>query len=101
MDEMDCLKCKGDRLRNESLYFKISEKNIAELSKMDLEQLSQWFNELPNNLSEKQRTIATEIIKEITTRLSFLLDVGLNYLTLNRRSEERRVGKECRSRRSQ
>src|SRR5690554_5082726 len=87
MDEMDCLKCKGDRLRNESLYFKISEKNIAELSKMDLEQLSQWFNELPNNLSEKQRTIATEIIKEITTRLSFLLDVGLNYLTLNRSSK--------------
>lgn len=87
MDEMGCLKCKGDRLRNESLYFKISEKNIAELSKMDLEQLSQWFNELPNNLSEKQRTIATEIIKEITTRLSFLLDVGLNYLTLNRSSK--------------
>src|SRR5690554_6422048 len=54
MDEMDCLKCKGDRLRNESLYFKISEKNIAELSKMDLEQLSQWFNELPNNLSDRK-----------------------------------------------
>lgn len=87
MDEKDCLECKGTRLKKESLYFKIAGKNIAELSMMDLEQLSQWFNELPNKLSEKQKTIALEIIKEITTRLSFLLDVGLNYLTLNRSSK--------------
>ncbi len=87
MDEMDCTECNGSRLRKESLNFKIADKNIADLSMMDLEQLSNWFDDLPSKLSEKQTIIALEIIKEITTRLSFLLDVGLNYLTLNRSSK--------------
>src|SRR5690554_326776 len=83
MDEIVCKECHGSRLRKESLYFKINEKNIADLSAMDLDQLTEWFTELPEKLSEKQVTIAAEIVKEISTRLSFLLDVGLNYLSLN------------------
>ena len=86
MDEIVCKECHGSRLRKESLYFKINEKNIADLSTMDLDQLTEWFTELPEKLSEKQVTIAAEIVKEISTRLSFLLDVGLNYLSLNRSS---------------
>lgn len=87
MDEITCPECNGSRLRKESLYFKIDEKNIAELTTMDLDQLAEWFRELSHRLSEKQQTIATEIIKEISARLSFLLDVGLNYLTINRSSK--------------
>lgn len=86
MDEIVCPECNGCRLRKESLYFKINDKNISDLALMDLDQLSDWFNDLSNHLSVKQKTIANEIIKEISTRLSFLLDVGLNYLTLNRSS---------------
>src|SRR5690606_28048926 len=86
MDEIVCPECNGSRLRKESLYFKINDKNISDLASMDLEQLSDWFNDLSNHVSVKQKTIANEIIKEISTRLSFLLDVGLNYLTLNRSS---------------
>lgn len=86
MDEIVCPECNGSRLRKESLYFKINDKNISDLALMDLDQLSDWFNDLSNHLSVKQKTIANEIIKEISTRLSFLLDVGLNYLTLNRSS---------------
>ncbi|HLV52151.1 MAG TPA: excinuclease ABC subunit UvrA, partial [Flavobacterium sp.] len=87
MDETVCPECNGSRLRKESLYFKINEKNIADLSSMDLDQLADWFTDLPDKLSEKQTAIAVEIVKEISTRLSFLLDVGLNYLTLNRSSK--------------
>lgn len=86
MDEIVCPECNGSRLRKESLYFKINDKNISDLALMDLDQLGDWFNDLSNHLSVKQKTIANEIIKEISTRLSFLLDVGLNYLTLNRSS---------------
>jgi len=87
MDEITCPDCKGARLRKESLYFKVNDKNIADLALMDLELLADWFKELPSNLSSKQQAIAGEVIKEISTRLSFLLDVGLNYLTLNRSSK--------------
>src|SRR5690606_13106912 len=87
MDEIQCPECQGSRLRKESLFFKINDKNIGDVSSMDLEELAIWFNSLNNYLSEKQKNIAGEIIKEITTRLSFLLDVGLNYLTLNRSSK--------------
>jgi len=87
MDEVVCPECKGARLRKESLYFKIDGLNIGELTAMDLDQLALWIESLPENLSEKQKTIAVEIIKEISARLSFLLDVGLNYLTLNRSSK--------------
>lgn len=86
MDENICPDCKGSRLRKESLYFKIDEKNIGDVVDMDLEALQEWFVNIPKNLSQKQLEIAREILKEITARLSFLLDVGLNYLTLNRSS---------------
>lgn len=87
MDENDCPVCEGSRLRKESLYFKIDDKNIGELVHMDINELFDWFKELPEKLSEKQNAIAVEVIKEIEARLQFLLDVGLNYLTLNRSSK--------------
>ena len=87
MDEMICPECEGARLRKESLYFQINEKNIADLALMDLDQLKEWFADLNKHLTEKQQAIAGEVVKEISTRLSFLLDVGLNYLTLNRASK--------------
>jgi excinuclease ABC subunit A len=87
MDEINCPECHGSRLKKESLFFKIEDKNIAELSAMDISELTEWFQNLPPKLSEKQKTIATEILKEINDRLKFLLDVGLNYLSLNRSSK--------------
>ena len=87
MDEINCPECNGSRLKKESLFFKINNFNIAELSAMDVSELSAWFSKLPKELSEKQKTIATEILKEINDRLQFLLDVGLNYLSLSRSSK--------------
>ena len=87
MDENDCPDCEGTRLRKESLYFKLNGKNIGELVQMDIAELSEWFADLDNHLSEKQKIIAVEVVKEITARLQFLLDVGLNYLSLNRSSK--------------
>lgn len=87
MDENGCPVCEGSRLRKESLYFKIDDKNIGELVHLDINELFDWFKELPEKLSEKQNAIAVEVIKEIEARLQFLLDVGLNYLTLNRSSK--------------
>ncbi|MFT5754194.1 MAG: excinuclease ABC subunit A [Flavobacterium sp.] len=87
MDENDCPVCEGSRLRKESLYFKINDKNIGELVHMDINELFEWFKNLPEELSEKQKAIATDVIKEIESRLQFLLDVGLNYLTINRSSK--------------
>lgn len=87
MDEISCPECQGARLKKESLYFKINEKNIAELSTMDIAELTEWFQALPQTLSEKQKVIATEILKEINDRLKFLMDVGLNYLSLHRSSK--------------
>ncbi|MDT0557478.1 excinuclease ABC subunit UvrA [Ichthyenterobacterium sp. W332] len=87
MDKISCPTCEGSRLKKESLYFKVNDKNISELAHMDISELSEWFSSLSNNLSEKQLKIAEEIIKEIKTRLQFLLDVGLNYLSLNRSSK--------------
>jgi excinuclease ABC subunit A len=87
MDENECPVCEGSRLRKESLYFKIDDKNIGELVHLDINELFDWFKELPEKLSEKQNAIAVEVIKEIESRLQFLLDVGLNYLTLNRSSK--------------
>ena len=78
-----CPECNGTRLKKESLFFKIHDKNIAELSAMDIRTLSEWFSGLEPYLSDKQLKIASEIIKEINSRLSFLLDVGLDYLALN------------------
>ncbi|WP_298516654.1 excinuclease ABC subunit UvrA [uncultured Kordia sp.] len=87
MDKVNCSECGGSRLRKESLYFKVNKKNISELASMDVVELAAWFDDLQNNLSEKQQKIATEVVKEISTRLRFLLDVGLNYLSLNRSSK--------------
>jgi excinuclease ABC subunit A len=87
MDENDCPDCEGTRLRKESLYFKLNGKNIGELVQMDIAELSEWFADLDQHLSEKQKVIAVEVVKEITARLQFLLDVGLNYLSLNRSSK--------------
>jgi len=79
-----CPVCHGARLKKESLHFKVGEKNIYELASMDINKLSLWFDEVESRLNERQSIIAKEILKEIRSRLGFLLDVGLNYLTLNR-----------------
>lgn len=86
MDEIDCPSCQGTRLRKEALYFRIADKNIGELIQMDIEHLIAWFSDITAKLTDKQKNIAAEIIKEINTRLSFLKDVGLTYLSLNRSS---------------
>ena len=86
MDEIDCPSCQGTRLRKEALYFRIADKNIGELIQMDIEHLIAWFSDITAKLTDKQKNIAEEIIKEINTRLSFLKDVGLTYLSLNRSS---------------
>lgn len=87
MDEIPCPVCNGSRLKEESLYFKINEKNISDLSNMDISDLTLWFADLQNHLNDKQKTIATEIIKEIKDRLDFLMNVGLEYLALARSSK--------------
>lgn len=79
-----CPDCQGQRLNKEALHFKIAGKNIAELSAMDLSELRQWFEGLEERLSERQKVIATEILKEIRSRLGFMVDVGLDYLALDR-----------------
>lgn len=82
--KVTCSKCQGTRLKEESLHFKVAEKNIAELSSMDIDKFYNWIKNIDDQLSEKQKIIARDILKEIKERLSFLLDVGLNYLALNR-----------------
>lgn len=87
MDEVDCDVCHGHRLKKEALHFKINEASIADLSSMDIDHLAEWFDALDDKLSEKQRVIGSEIVKELRTRIQFLLDVGLNYLALSRGSK--------------
>lgn len=87
MDEVICSSCEGNRLKKESLHFKIANKNISELAKLDINELEEWFEDLNTKLSKKQAIIASEILKEIKTRIQFLLDVGLDYLTLDRTSK--------------
>ena len=87
MDERTCPECAGSRLKKEALFFKIDNKNIADISSMDLVDLYAWFDQVAENLSENERKVGSEVIKEIKVRLQFLLDVGLNYLTLNRSSK--------------
>lgn len=81
-----CPACQGARLRTEALHFKIDGANISELAQQDIHSLHQWFENMETRLSDRQNIIASEIIKEIKTRIGFLLDVGLDYLTLNRSS---------------
>ena len=81
-----CPECNGQRLNKEALHYKIAGKNIAELSAMDISELYEWLEGVEEQLNPKQRQIAVEILKEIRSRLKFLLDVGLDYLALNRAS---------------
>ncbi|RMB59525.1 excinuclease ABC subunit UvrA [Dokdonia sinensis] len=87
MDKISCPVCEGSRLRKESLYFKVADKSIADLAMMDIIELQEWFSTLDVQLSEKQMAIASEVTKEIRTRIQFLVDVGLTYLSLNRGSK--------------
>ena len=86
MNKSNCPVCEGTRLKKQSLNFKINEKNIAELAQMDIVELGSWFEGIEKKLSEKQNIIARDVLKEIRARIGFLLDVGLDYLTLNRSS---------------
>lgn len=79
-----CPECAGARLKKESLYFKIDQKNISELARMDISELTTWFSGLEDRLSNRQNIIAKEILKEIRKRIGFLLNIGLDYLTLDR-----------------
>lgn len=81
-----CPECKGQRLNRESLSYRIWDKNISEVADMDIAELKEWLNEAQQHLSDRQWRIADEIIKEIITRINFMLDVGLDYLSLNRQS---------------
>ena len=84
--ESSCEKCKGLRLKDEALCVKIKKLNISEITHKSIEDSKKWFDDLPNHLTEKQNKIAHHILKEINERLTFLLNVGLNYLTLSRES---------------
>ncbi|MDP1621504.1 MAG: excinuclease ABC subunit UvrA [Bacteroidales bacterium] len=84
MNKLPCPECNGDRLKKESLYFRLGDKNIADLANIDLVNLYIWFDQLPMQLDERKQTISYEIIREIKARIRFLLDVGIGYLTLNR-----------------
>ena len=87
MDKVKCPECVGSRLRKESLNFKVNDKNIAELAQMDVIELAEWFKDIEKDLSDTQLQIASEILKEVRTRLQFLIDVGLTYLALDRSSK--------------
>ncbi len=82
--KVTCSMCEGTRLKKEALYFKIDGKHIAELSRMDINELSQWFSDLESRMTRKQTLIARDVLKEIRNRLNFLLEVGLEYLTPDR-----------------
>ena len=84
--ECECPECHGQRLHREALSYKIWDKNISELANMDLTELREWLDEVEEHLDHQQQQIASEILKEIRTRLDFLLEVGLDYLALNRQS---------------
>ena len=87
MDEIKCPSCHGSRLNQAAMCFKLAGKNIAEVSSMDLSELMLWVSKLESKISKKQVAIASEVIKEIQKRIQFLLDVGLEYLTLQRSSK--------------
>lgn len=94
----ECPECHGSRLKKESLHFLIDGKNIFELSSMDIADLLEWAEHVEERMSERQRAIASEILKEIRIRLKFMLDVGLDYLSLNRPAESLSGGEEQRIR---
>jgi excinuclease ABC subunit A len=84
VSEVDCSACQGTRLKKESLWFKLDNKNISEIARLDLNELEEWVNQLEKKLSKSQNLIAKDIIKELQDRIGFLLNVGLNYLSLDR-----------------
>ena len=84
MNETECPECHGQRLKKEALYFRLNGKNIAELADMDVNSLSKWLDNLPKHLDEKQKEISHDILNEIKKRISFLLNVGIDYLNMNR-----------------
>lgn len=86
MNKVECTTCKGSRLKKEALYFVIDNKNIADLSLMEIADLQEWFEGLESRLSDTQNKIAEDVLKEIRSRIQFLIDVGIEYLTLNRSS---------------
>ena len=84
IEEVECPECHGNRLNKDALYFKIDEKDIAQVSALDIDQLAEWIESLPDKLTPKQNLIAQDILKELRDRVGFLQQVGLNYLSLNR-----------------
>lgn len=84
MNEAECPECHGRRLKKEALYFRLNGKNISELAEMDVTTLSRWLDELPGHLNEKQKEISHDILIEIKKRINFLLNVGIDYLNMNR-----------------
>jgi excinuclease ABC subunit A len=84
MQQVECPECHGSRLKKEALYFRVADKNISELAHLDILQLNRWFEDVDARLSARQKKIGQEVVKEIRKRLRFLLDVGLDYLTLHR-----------------
>ncbi len=98
MTIITCPTCEGYRLKKESLHFKLNEKHIGELAQMDLVTLHQWMSDLDNALDDKQKAIGKDVLKEIRMRLEFLLDVGLNYLSLDRPSRTLSGGESQRTR---
>ncbi len=83
-DSRICPECEGRRLKKEALHYRIDDKNISELVRIDLASLAEWMKDIESRLNERQRVIATEILKELRKRIDFLLDIGLDYLNLNR-----------------
>jgi len=86
MNKVTCPECDGKRLKKESLYFKFDGKNISEIASMEISEIDHWLRNIEERISERQNTIAVEVLKEIRNRVDFLLDVGIEYLTLNRSS---------------
>ena len=86
-NKKNCPTCNGTRLKKEALYFKIADKNISELSELDISILQKWFSDVEKRLDKKQNIIAKEVLKEIRSRIQFLMEVGLDYVTLNRSSK--------------
>lgn len=98
MSVQDCHTCDGYRLKKESLHFKINDRHIGEVAELDLDELDHWLETLPEYLTERQKNIGKEVLKEIKTRLHFLLDVGLSYLSLNRPARSLSGGESQRTR---
>ena len=84
MNQVECPECEGTRLKKQALWFKIARKNIAELSSLDIGNLQDWFEGIEERMEGRQKIIAAEVLKEIRNRIGFLMEVGLDYLTLNR-----------------